>query len=200
MRKGVGTMRVFLNPGHDPLYDSGAVNAELGLRECDVAADIGERVKLYLELVGIEVFLMQSDNLAWESRHLERWNAAVTDEANKWCADIFVSLHCNAAHGTETLIYERGTRAERLACTIGWQITTSLGTTDRGVKERPELIVLHATAMPAVLVEMAFIDYLPEARLLTEKADVFARAIARGITDYEAEMQAGESGASAISG
>ena len=196
-------MRVFLNPGHDPLYDSGAVNAELGLRECDVAADIGERVKLYLELVGIEVFLMQSDNLAWESRHLERWNAAVTDEANKWCADIFISLHCNAAdgeaHGTETLIYERGTRAERLARAIGWQITTSLGTTDRGVKERPELIVLHATAMPAVLVEMAFIDHLPEAKLLIEKADVFARAIARGITDYEAEMQAGESGASALS-
>ena len=98
-----------------------------------------------------------------------------------------------------TLIYERGTRAERLARAIGWQITTSLGTTDRGIKERPELIVLHATAMPAVLVEMAFIDYLPEAKLLTEKADVFARAIARGVTDYETEMQAGESGASAIS-
>lgn len=188
-------MRVFLNPGHDPLYDSGAVNDALGLRECDVAADIGERVKLYLELVGLEVFLMQSDNLAWESRHLERWNAAVTDEANRWRADIFVSLHCNAAdgeaHGTESLIYARGGRAERLARAITWQITTSLGTTDRGIKERPELIVLHATTMPAVLVEMAFIDHLPEAKLLTEKADVFARAIARGITDYESELSEG---------
>ena len=76
---------------------------------------------------------------------------------------------------------------------------TSLGTRDRGVKERPELIVLHATAMPAVLVEMAFIDHLPEARLLTEKADVFARAIARGVTDYEAEMQAAEGGETALS-
>ena len=188
-------MRVFLNPGHDPLYDSGAVNDARGLRECDVAADIGERVKLYLELVGLEVFLMQSDNLAWESRHLERWNAAVTDEANRWHADIFVSLHCNAAdgeaHGTESLIYARGGRAERLARAITWQITTSLDTTDRGIKERPELIVLHATTMPAVLVEMAFIDHLPEAKLLTEKADVFARAIARGITDYESELSAG---------
>ena len=192
MREGVASMRVFLNPGHDPLYDSGAVNAALGLRECDVAADIGARVKLYLELVGMEVFLMQSDNLAWESRHLERWNAAVTDEANKWRADVFVSLHCNAAdgeaHGTETLIYARGGKAERLARAIEWQITTSLGTKDRGIKERPELIVLHATAMPAVLVEMAFIDHLPEARLLVDKADVFARAIARAVTDYEAEM------------
>ena len=196
-------MRVFLNPGHDRLYDSGAVNAELGLRECDVAADIGERVKLYLELVGIEVFLMQSDNLAGESPYPERRGASVTTEANAWRADVFVSLHCNAAngeaHGTETLIYARGGKAERLARAIGWQITTSLGTTDRGVKERHELIVLHATAMPAVLVEMAFIDYLPEARLLTEKADIFARAIARGVTDYEVEMQAAESRVSAIS-
>ena len=187
-------MKIFLNPGHDPIYDSGAVNAALGLRECDVAADIGARVKTYLELVGEEVRLMQSDNLAWESRYMERWDKAVTDEANRWPADLFVSLHCNAAngeaHGTEVLVYALGGPAERLARTIGWQIVTSLDTADRGVKERPGLIVLHATAMPAVLVEMAFIDYMPEAQLLRDKADVFARAIARGITDYEEELQA----------
>lgn len=186
-------MRVFLNPGHDPLYDSGAVNEELGLRECDVAADIGARVKAYLELIGMEVRLMQSDNLAGESCHPERSNASVTAEANQWCADIFVSLHCNAAngraHGTEMLIYARDTKAERLARAIEWQIVTSLGTHDRGIKERPALIVLHATQMPAVLVEMAFIDHLPEAKLLVDKADVFARAIARGITDYEEELR-----------
>ena len=34
-------MRVFLNPGHDPEYDSGAVNQGMGLRECDVARDVG---------------------------------------------------------------------------------------------------------------------------------------------------------------
>lgn len=185
-------MRVFLNPGHDLIYDSGAVNQLLGLRECDIAADIGERTKIYLELVGMEVFSMQSDNLAWDTDHLERSGAAVTDEANKCKADIFVSLHCNAAngkaHGTETLIYAAGGKAERLARAINWQITTSLDTVDRGVKERPELIVLHATAMPAVLVELAFIDYLPEARLLADKADVFARAVARGITDYEEQL------------
>ncbi len=34
-------MRVFLNPGHDLVYDSGAVNQDRGLRECDIAHDIG---------------------------------------------------------------------------------------------------------------------------------------------------------------
>ena len=42
-------MRVFLNPGHDLKRDSGAVNPTSGLRECDVAADIGGLVKGYLE-------------------------------------------------------------------------------------------------------------------------------------------------------
>lgn len=38
--------------------------------------------------------------------------------------------------------------------------------------------------MPAVLVETAFIDNAADARLLVEREDDFARAIARGVTDY----------------
>lgn len=38
-------MKVYINPGHDLKYDSGAVNPVTGVRECDVAAKIGEAVK-----------------------------------------------------------------------------------------------------------------------------------------------------------
>ena len=38
--------------------------------------------------------------------------------------------------------------------------------------------------MPAVLVETAFIDNPDDAKLLVEREDDFARAIARGVTDY----------------
>ena len=38
--------------------------------------------------------------------------------------------------------------------------------------------------MPAVLVETAFIDNAADAKLLVEREDDFARAIARGVTDY----------------
>ena len=182
-------MRVFLNAGHAPdgNPDPGACGWEL--RECDVAADIGARVKTYLELVGEEVRLLQSDNLAWESRYMERWDKAVTDEANKWRADVFVSLHCNAAngeaHGTETCVHPCSARGKRLGNCIQRQIVDSLDTTDRGLKERPELIVLRATDMPAVLVELAFIDNDEDAELLMTRQDDFARAIARGVTDYE---------------
>ncbi len=98
-------MRVFLNPGHDLERDSGAVNPNTGLRECDVASDIGSMVQRYLEAAGCEVQSLQSDNLMGEVPELP----CVVDAANGWPADIFVSLHCNAAHqtarGTETLVY-----------------------------------------------------------------------------------------------
>ena len=55
---------------------------------------------------------------------------------------------------------------------------------DRGIKERGDLIVLKRTDMPAVLVETAFIDNAEDAELLANRQDDFARAIARGITDY----------------
>ena len=109
--------------------------------------------------------------------------------ANGWTADVFVSIHCNAAggdaQGTETLVCCDGGKAGKLARCIQSQIVDSLGTVDRGVKERPNLIVLKETDMPAVLVETAFIDNDYDAELLTNNQDDFARAIARGITDYE---------------
>ena len=185
-------MKVFLNPGHDQKYDSGAVNPNSGLRECDVAAEVGALVVDYLEAAGCECQIMQSDNLAptpaGRSSYDDRHGATVTETANDWGADIFVSIHCNAANtearGTEVECYGSGA-GEQLAQCIQSQIVDSLGTIDRGMKYMPQLLVLKYTDMPAVLVEMAFIDNDEDAELLAGKADDFARAIARGVTDYE---------------
>ena len=64
-------------------------------------------------------------------------------------------------------------------------VVNSLGTLDRGLKDRPNLYVLKHTDMPAILVETAFIDNEEDAELLRNRQDAFARAIARGVTDYE---------------
>lgn len=186
-------MKVFINPGHDTTYDSGAVNPNTGLRECDVAAEVGALVVDYLEAAGCECQIMQSDNLAptpaGRSEYTDRQGPTVTETANDWGADIFVSIHCNAANtearGTEVECFFGGGVGEQLARCIQSQIVDSLGTVDRGVKYRPKLLVLRYTDMTAVLVEMAFIDNDEDAELLTGKTDEFARAIARGITDYE---------------
>lgn len=184
-------MRVFLNPGHDLAYDSGAVNQDMGLRESDVARDVGVLVAAYLEKAGCEVRMLQSDNLNGESKCPDRQDATVCGAANDWPADIFVSLHCNAANavarGTEICVYRVGGEAERLAGCVLYQIVNAVGTKNRGLKERPDLCVLRRTDMPAVLVEMAFIDNDSDARILRDRQDDLARAIARGITDYEME-------------
>ena len=185
-------MKVFINPGHDQKYDSGAVNPNSGLREADVAAEVGALAVDYLEAAGCECQIMQSDNLAptpaGHSYYNDRQGATVTETANDWGADIFVSIHCNAANteaqGTEVECYGSG-EGEQLAQCIQSQIVDSLGTTDRGVKYMPQLLVLKYTDMPAVLVEMAFIDNDEDVELLAGKTDEFARAIARGVTDYE---------------
>ena len=161
-------MKVFLNPGHHPGVDSGAVNTSYGVQEADIVRSIGSLVEKYLIAAGVEVCSIQSDNLAG------------------------VSIHCNSAvnlsaQGTETLVYSFGGRAERAAGHIQSQLAGSLGTIDRGLKERSELIVLKRTAMPAVLVETAFISNEEDVQLLMNNQDEIARAIARGITDYFSE-------------
>ena len=177
--------RVFINPGHDQLdlrgtsdYDPGACNDYLELKENEVAAAVGDLVEDYLINAGCEVMNFQNESLA-----------DVCEKANDWPADIFVSIHCNAAqdetaHGTETFTYSSDREGEKLAECINNQLVDSLDLTDRGVKYGDDLYVLKNTDMPAVLVEMAFISNTSDALLLRDSQDDLARAIARGVTDY----------------
>lgn len=180
-------MKVFINPGHDIKYDSGAVNNNYGITEAEIAKSVGEKVAYYLNQVGYETMVMQSDNLNYDSDYADR-PYPVCVAANDWNSDLFVSIHCNAANttakGTETLVYNLGGQSEKLANCIQTQIIDSLNTVDRGIKVRPELTVLKRTDMPAVLVELAFIDNDEDANLLIERQEDFSKAIARGITDY----------------
>ena len=181
-------MKIFLNPGHAPGIDSGAVNSAYGVTEAEICRDIGAKVKAYLLAAGCEVRILQSDNLAGEST-----GPNVCATANAWPADIFVALHCNSAadasaSGTECLVFGADSvPARNLAGCIQHQIVRSLGTVDRGLKARPNLIVLKDTDMPATLVEMAFISNFKDVVLLTQHQDDFARAIACGVTDYISE-------------
>lgn len=180
--------KIVINPGHDCTYDSGAVSPRTGLRECDVAKNVGELLAYYLKAVDCEIRMVQSDNLNGERPDLPN----VCSTANDWPADLFISIHCNAfneiAKGTETLCYSSNGNSGKLARYIQNQIIGSIdGLVDRGVKERKNLCVLRNTDMPAVLVELAFIDNAEDEAILTSKQDDFARAIARGVTDYLSE-------------
>lgn len=176
--------KIFLNPGHDELslketpdYDCGACNEEMGLYENEVALAVGELVQKYLIAAGCDVGFLQSESLS-----------GICDAANALFADLFVSIHCNAfdgvANGAEVLTYPDDTEGHKLAACIQEQLVKTFDLIDRGVKDRDNLAVLNGTNMPAVLVEMAFIDNENDAILLRDRQDDFARAIARGVTDY----------------
>ena len=167
-------MRVFINPGHG-LSDPGVTG--FGLNEADVALKVGALLENKLKTHNIETQLFQSDALS-----------SVPVKANAWGADVFISIHCNAYNGatkgTETLVYRLGTQGAALADAIQSKIVSALNTIDRGLKERPGLCVLRSTDMPAVLVEMAFIDEITDNSLLAHKQEQFAQAIAEGVFSY----------------
>lgn len=118
-------------------------------------------------------------------------------EANVSGADLFISIHRNAfpvpntASGVESLVFDKSGIKYEIAKSIDEELA-KLGFTDLGVKERPELTVLRRTTMPAVLVEVGFIDSDEDNALFDERFDEIAVAIADGITNVLDENQAEE--------
>lgn len=121
--------------------------------------------------------------------------------ANQSDADLFLSLHRNAmpvpgtASGIESLVFSDEGTAGLLAHNINRELA-SVGWKDLGVIDRPGLIVLRQTRMPAVLVEAGFIDNPEDNAFFDANMATTADAIADGVlrTFEELEEQPAASG------
>ncbi|MDX6555467.1 MAG: N-acetylmuramoyl-L-alanine amidase [Miltoncostaeaceae bacterium] len=121
--------------------------------------------------------------------------------ANAAGADLFVSIHANAAppsfHGTETYrFYSTGTAGMLLARSIHEEVVFRNGLADRGVKSAG-FYVLKYTSMPAVLLESGFVTNRDEAQLLAQPdfREKIAEGLGAGIDRYVREggpVEAGE--------
>lgn len=106
--------------------------------------------------------------------------------ANEAEADYFVSLHRNAmpipgsASGVLSLVFENKGVPALLAGNINEELAKT-GFANLGIIERPGLVVLRKTEMPAVLVEVGFIDNEADNQLFDRNFEAIARAIAAGI-------------------
>ena len=107
---------------------------------------------------------------------------------NRTDADYFISFHRNAlptpntGTGVETLVYnDEGIKAD-MARAINANLA-ELGFANRGVIERPNLVVLRRTRMPALLVEAGFIDNEADNAKFDSQFNEIARAIADGILE-----------------
>lgn len=108
--------------------------------------------------------------------------------ANEQGADFFVSLHRNSSptpnqySGVETLVYDDSGIKTEMAENINVRLENA-GFRNLGVKERPGLVVLRRTQMPALLVEVGFINTDEDNQKFDENFDQIAQAIADGILD-----------------
>ena len=183
-------IKIYIDQGHNPRdYNTGAEGN--GYYEQDLTYEIGRRLNNLLSAnPEFETRLSRPDpdtilGTNNSSSLVERVN-----QANEWDADIFISLHNNAAEnpratGNEALVYGPGaTVARNLGENILEQLTLTTGLRNRGIVYRPGLYVLKETEMPAVLVEMGFITNPDDAELLANSPYLFATGIYRGILIY----------------
>ena len=183
-------IKIYIDQGHNPSgFNTGAEGN--GFYEQDITYEIG--VLLY-DLLALNPNFNPRLSRPTPSTILGTSNStSLTErvrEANAWGADLFLSLHTNAAtnsraSGSEALIYSRAsTVSYNLAVDILAQLNLVTGLRNRGVIERPGLYVLKRTKMPAVLVEMGFISNSYDAELMAYSPGLFAEGIYRGLVEY----------------
>lgn len=173
--------------------DPGA--SALGIRECDIALTISEKIRFYLENIGVTIFMTRQKDVDvfGEYASLEAELQARCDISDKANADFLISVHCNAynteARGTETFYYANSAKGRQLAQCVQNQIIGLGDLVDRGIKNTPLYMTKHPDAA-AILVELAFIDEENDSAKLGDAVwqDNFAKAIARGATDYLGAM------------
>ena len=183
------SIKVYVDQGHNPnSFNTGAEGN--GFFEQDITYDIGVRLYDYLAAnPEFEPRLSRpTPDTVLGTSNSSSLTARVR-EANRWGADIFISLHTNAAEnenasGSEGLVYRLEGRAYELAEDILREMTNLTGLRNRGVIARPGLYVLRRTDMPAVLVEMGFISNALDAELMVYSPNLFALGIYRGILDF----------------
>lgn len=173
--------KVYIDAGHGG-KDPGAIGVGKE-HEADVNLIVAKHLQSELKRHGITVKMSRTSDVFKELN-------TRCKEANNFGADIVVSVHCNSfkdatANGTETYIYKKGGKAEKLANKVNPNLISVLKTKDRGVKEG-NLAMVRDTKAPAILCELAFISNKSDCTKLVNATyqKNCAIAICKGICSY----------------
>ncbi len=175
-------MLVVLDAGHGG-HDSGATGTKA--KEKDLALKATLLLENQLKSLGFKVYLTRSTD-----EYIGLYDRA--DIANDLNADLFVSVHINAAttssaSGVEVLYAsESMSGGKGLAGLIQKQLVSSLGAVNRGIVSRPNVVVIRETKMPSVLCELGFISNPEEQDKMMNTAylEKAAKAIVEGIKQF----------------
>lgn len=174
---------IVIDAGHG--YPDGGASG-YGILEKDVTLDTSLRLAAYVKKSPFKVVLTRDKDKQVELAQ----RVMIAKQAG---GDLFVSIHANSSggkgHGTET--YYTTTKnpnraeSEAEATYIQNRLLSSWDLTDRGVKDG-NFHVIRENTMPAVLVELGFIDNKEDNEKLRSPLmrEAAAKAIYLGILDY----------------
>ena len=176
--------RVFIDPGHggsDPGAVKYAVEKEVVLA---IALELGAILKKY----GVTVAYSRTSNSTAVGLS-ER-----ASMANRWGAELFISIHANSsagtASGTETFAYNNANNETRqIGTNIVNIMAKEMNLKNRGLKFA-NFSVLRRTNMSALLVETGFVNSTYDAEKLKNNPRGFAVSMAKAILvdEYIEEM------------
>lgn len=167
---------IIIDPGHGG-FDPGAVYENR--KEKDDNLRLALAVGQELQNAGYQIIYTRTDD-----RYDSPYDKAQI--ANSAGGDLFLSFHRNFAEtpdlyqGVQALVYDKNPLALRVAKNVNENLE-EIGFKNLGIESRKELVVLRRTSMPAVLLEVGFINSKEDNRLFDENFDAIARAIADGV-------------------
>lgn len=170
--------RIAIDAGHGGT-NPGAVYE--GRQEKDDVLKLALEVARILRNEGVDVVLTRTTDITQSPIEKARL-------ANEQGVDFFISLHRNSSptpnqySGVETLVYDDSGIKTEMAENINVRLEGA-GFKNLGIKERPGLVVLRRTRMPALLVEAGFINSDEDNRIFDENFEQIAQAIADGVLD-----------------
>ena len=167
------TKKIYINPGHSNT-DPGAVGYETERR---LTVKVSDYQRAYL-LANYDCAVKMNPGTVGSL-------TAISNEANRWGADLVVSNHFNAGRGDgyEALVYSNTRRG---LGKIFEKHVKAAGQNSRGVKLRPDLGILRLTNAPAVLNEGAFVDNWDDIQEWNDDAElkVLGIAYAKAAAEY----------------
>jgi N-acetylmuramoyl-L-alanine amidase len=170
-------MRVVISSGHGKIVRGAAGPEPWGLDEVDEARRVVQEVAIILRSLGVAVVTYHDNVSTTQNENLNR----IVDHHNEQERDLDVSVHFNAYEttakpmGTECLYLTQ----QELAADVALAIADAGDFLDRGGKKRSDLYFLNHTEMPAILIEVCFVDSQSDAALYDQHFEAICDAIAR---------------------
>ncbi len=189
-----GKRCIIIDAGHGG-KDPGKVGVT-GCYEKDINLEISEKLKVFLEMEGIEVILTRDGDYGLYSENDSNKKSAdmrnrvqlITESS----PDLTVSIHQNSysdesVHGAQTFYYSGSAESKKLAGFVQRQLVNTLDKDNhRKEKANDGYYLLKNTLCPMVIVECGFLSNNEECRLL--ETDYYQEKVAwtvyMGIMQY----------------